>query len=122
MAFGDSIAYVNINNAAHILWASNSSDEASAMLPPDYLTLFNSLVANPVNVTANPDGTYNQTMVPLPTGGGMDCTTDPACTPTANYTAVPTETPEPSTALLLGMGLIAVSLYSKRRRQNRQVV
>ncbi len=111
---GDAIAYVNINNAAHILWASNNSDEASATLPADFLTLFNSLVPNPVNVNTNMDGSYDQTMVPLPTNGGMDCTTDPLCTPTSDFLPVPSSVPEPGSFLLAAIGLIGLARYRRQ--------
>ena len=117
--FGNAIAYVNINNAAHILWASNNSDEATATLPADFLALLASLGVTPGSgntVNTNADGTFDTTIAQLPMGGSQDCTTDPACTPTSDFQPLAT-VPEPYTGLMLGTGLLGLAGYRYRRNR-----
>jgi hypothetical protein len=110
--FGDVIVYANINNAAHILWASNDSPDPSNVFPVDFLGTLGGLTLDE-HFIDTPDGNFDQTNAPPPQS--LDCTTDPACTPTGDFEDLAT-VPEPSTALLLGGGLAGLLAYVRRRR------
>ena len=108
---GDAIAYVNIGNAAHILWASNNSEDTSG-LPADFVAELTTLGVTPTDVTAA-DGMFDS-MTNIPTPNMLDCTSDPACTPTGDFAALPS-IPEPATLTLIGTGLLGLAFGHRRR-------
>jgi hypothetical protein len=109
--FGDAIAFVNIGGLAHILWASNNSDDPDPSIPSDFFTTAEGAdngglpVASFFDVFVNLDGSYDNSTFdnsnhPIPQ---MTECTDPVCT--TNLPEQLPSIPEPSSLALLATGI-----------------
>ncbi len=117
----DAIVFMNIGGAAHMLWASNNSDDPLADLPSDFADTVNN---NGFSVSSFfdifPDINFGNDAFTDPATGQnllptMQQCTDPACTQNLGD-PLPTFVPEPgSPGLVLG-ALVALGLAGRSAR------